>query len=85
MSRSAQELLDSLAYPPNHQYQIKGLVPEPALAQRLSLLHEVAPGFFRTGRRLLDVGCNKGFFSMLVGRDRCGVAGVPDRITEAVG
>ena len=59
-----QKLIDSLAYPPTHTYILDGLQPTGVLAQRLSVLNRLAPDFFTKKGRFLDVGCNKGFFSL---------------------
>jgi len=59
-----QSALDAQAYPPTHTYRIDTLEPTDVLHQRTVLMERLAPQFFATGRRLLDVGCNKGFFSL---------------------
>ena len=59
-----QKLIDSLAYPPTHTYILDGLRPTGVLAQRLSVINRLAPDFFTKKERFLDVGCNKGFFSL---------------------
>ena len=57
-----QQRIDAIAYPPTHTYHLEGLVPIGDLARRLEVYEKIAPGFF--SGRLLDVGCNKGFFSL---------------------
>ncbi len=59
-----QTLLDAQAYPPTHTYRIDTLEPTAVLAQRAGLIDRLAPEFFRSARSMLDVGCNKGFFSL---------------------
>lgn len=59
-----QKMIDALSYPPTHEYDLQGLKPRGTLKLRLSLLETIAPDFFK-GTNFLDVGCNKGFFSLL--------------------
>jgi SAM-dependent methyltransferase len=59
-----QKEIDSLEYPPTHTYSIEGLVPTGVLAKRFQALKRAAPNFFTKAGRFLDVGCNKGFFSL---------------------
>ncbi len=58
-----QEEIDSITYPPTHTYRLAGLVPGPILSKRIKVIEEHFPTFFTIGT-LLDVGCNKGFFSL---------------------
>lgn len=58
-----QERIDGIAYPPTHTYRLDDLKPTGDLAKRLSVIEREFPGFF-DGHLLLDVGCNKGFFSL---------------------
>ena len=60
----SQFLVDSLPYPSTHEYKLNGLKPVGTLKIRLAILNEVAPKFF-SGHNFLDIGCNKGFFSLL--------------------
>lgn len=62
--RNLQKLLDGLPYPPTHTYKLEGLVPTGVLKERMDIITRIAPCFFH-GERFLDVGCNKGFFSLL--------------------
>lgn len=55
-----QNEIDNLAYPPTHTYDLETLTPTNVLADRMHLL----PVDFFKGKRLLDIGCNKGFFSL---------------------
>lgn len=55
-----QQTIDSIAYPPTHTYNFNTLTPRDILAQRVA----ITPMDFFGGNRLLDVGCNKCFFSM---------------------
>lgn len=58
-----QEEIDAIYYPPTHTYQLEGLVPMKDLAKRVAVIERDFPSFFQSGY-LLDVGCNKGFFSL---------------------
>jgi len=57
-----QKIVDE-SYPPTHQYNVETLEPKGVTAERLRIIEENFPGFF-SGRALLDVGCNMGFFSL---------------------
>ncbi len=59
-----QQDIDSITYPPTHTYQLAGLVPTGKLAERVKVIDKEFPEFFRSGYELLDIGCNKGFFSL---------------------
>ncbi|MFN7951516.1 MAG: methyltransferase domain-containing protein [bacterium] len=61
-----QALLDAQAYPPTHTYRIEPFEPTDVLHQRVALMNRLSPQFFERGHALLDVGCNKGFFSLNV-------------------
>ncbi len=61
--RKLQVELDVIIYPPTHIYHIDGLVPMKDLAKRVDVIEREFPDFFKSGY-LLDVGCNKGFFSL---------------------
>ena len=43
---------------------MEGLVPTGPLAERVEVIKREFPYFFVSGYELLDVGCNKGFFSL---------------------
>jgi SAM-dependent methyltransferase len=58
-----QEEIDAIVYPPTHTYKLEGLVPTGPLSRRIEVIQEEFPGFFSSGT-LLDVGCNKGYFSL---------------------
>ncbi|MDD5638836.1 MAG: class I SAM-dependent methyltransferase [Candidatus Pacebacteria bacterium] len=62
--KKMQYLIDSLPYPSTCQYNIEGLKALGDLKRRLFVLKSVAPNFF-SGYNFLDIGCNKGFFSLL--------------------
>ncbi len=64
MASTLQERIDALTYPPTHTYRLEGLVPTGDLAARIETIEREFPDFFGGGRTLLDVGCNKGFFSL---------------------
>ena len=59
-----QQLIDALAYPPTHTYVLDGLKPTGVLAERFAVLNRLVPDFFTGNGSFLDVGCNKGFFSL---------------------
>ncbi|MHC4388404.1 MAG: class I SAM-dependent methyltransferase, partial [Planctomycetota bacterium] len=59
-----QQLIDALAYPPTHTYVLDGLKPTGVLAERFAVLKGLVPDFFNANNSFLDVGCNKGFFSL---------------------
>ena len=59
-----QRMIDSIAYPPTHTYSIKDMKPTNVLAQRMGIIKKSAPDFFTKAKSFLDVGCNKGFFSL---------------------
>lgn len=70
-----QDEIDSIEYPPSHTYRLRGLVPGEILGKRMAVIRKEFPKFFKDGT-LLDVGCNKGFFSLY---HRGGVVGIdPD-------
>ncbi len=68
----SQEEIDKLDYPPTHQYNLERLEPLGALKKRMRL---ISSQIFH-GERFLDIGCNKGFFS-LVAKQGC-------KIVEAI-
>ena len=67
-----QSEIDAIEYPPSHTYRLRGLVPGEILAKRMAVITKEFPKFFKDGT-LLDVGCNKGFFSLY---HRGGVVGI---------
>jgi hypothetical protein len=58
-----QSQIDAIAYPPTHTYTLNGLTPTGDLAERLHVIETEFPDFFHHGH-LLDIGCNKGFFTL---------------------
>jgi len=62
-----QKQLDMLKYPPTMQYKLDGLIPISTLQKRVRIIDETFPEFFELNStcRFLDIGCNKGFFSLL--------------------
>ena len=50
-------------YPPTMTFDTKTLKPTNVLKERVELISEFAPDFF-CGKRLLDIGCSKGYFSL---------------------
>ncbi len=59
-----QTLINSLSYPYTHQYNLKGLKTKGILKIRLAQMRTISSNFFN-GNNFLDIGCNKGFFSLL--------------------
>lgn len=55
-----QHKIDAIDYPCTHQYTLEGLEPIGHLKKRLDMM----PGDFFEGDSFLDIGCNKGFFSL---------------------
>ena len=60
-----QQKIDLLDYPPTHNYKLETLEPTGSLRKRLLLM----PQSFFTGNTFLDIGCNKGFFSLLAAKN----------------
>ena len=54
-----QERIDNLTYPPTHTYNLVGMEPTDVLKKRIEVIKRVAPSFFTSCLRFLDVGCNK--------------------------
>ncbi len=74
-----QSIIDSLSYPPTHEYNVKDLKPKGELKIRLAQMKTVAPNFFE-GDNFLDIGCNKGFFSLLASKNFIHVKSIePDK------
>jgi SAM-dependent methyltransferase len=65
MGKDKQKLIDSVIYPETMQYVLDGLVPTGCLIDRMKVFNDVCPQFFTSGNSLLDIGCSKGFFSLL--------------------
>ena len=64
-----QAWIDKIGFPVNDAYSLDGLVPSPQLAARLDCFRKACPSFFMSGTKFLDVGCSRGFFSLLMLRD----------------
>ncbi len=60
-----QEEIDAIDYPPTHQYVLESLEPLGALRKRMLL---ISNEMFH-GKRFLDIGSNKGYFSLLAKRN----------------
>lgn len=60
---SIQKQIDDIEYPPTHTYRIDTLHPGPVLAERLAIIERLCPDLF-DGNSFLDVGANKGYFSL---------------------
>src|SRR3990167_1752943 len=63
--QTMQNRIDSISYPCTHEYILETLEPIGHLKKRLELI----PDNFFTGDNFLDVGVNKGFFSLLAQRN----------------
>lgn len=78
LTTSVQALLDAKVYPPTHAYDVATLKPKYPLNERLSILLAMCPDMFVTPS-FLDVGCSKGFFSLLAARHSAHVLAIdPD-------
>lgn len=62
------ELIKQLNYPENYMFDAKTLLPEGVLSKRVELMKENIPELFTGGTSLLDIGCNKGYFSLLLSK-----------------
>jgi len=60
--QNIQELINK-SYPPTHTFEIHSLNPTKWLSDRYGIITRNFPHFF-VGDRLLDVACNKGWFSL---------------------
>jgi SAM-dependent methyltransferase len=58
-----QQALDAHLEPQSMTYLWDGLKPTGSLVVREKAFDQIAPNFFTTGTRLLDVGCAKGYYS----------------------
>jgi len=79
---SLQDRCDALSYPPTHTYSVESLQPSGILTQRVRVIEAVAPRLF-DGVRFLDVGCNKGWFSLRAASECEEVVGI-DPSSECV-
>lgn len=61
----SQEEINALSYPCTHEYLLDTLEPVGDLKRRM----DVIPHEFFTGSNFLDIGCNKGYFSLLAKRN----------------
>jgi len=64
---AAQKLIDAKAYPPTHNYDVATLTPYYPMNERLAILDTMYHAMFAADR-FLDVGCSKGFFSLLAAK-----------------
>jgi hypothetical protein len=58
-----QSEIDAIDYPPTHTYDLASRTPTGILANRVGIIDRLAPGLF-SGTSFLDVGANKGYFSL---------------------
>jgi SAM-dependent methyltransferase len=78
---TVQRSIDAIDYPPTHQYDVRTLTPRGVLAERVKRILELCPRFFHA-ERFLDVGANKGFFTLKAAKTcRQVVAVEPDEET----
>lgn len=63
MDSQLQQQINNLYYPPTHEYTLNNLIPHGDLLKRVKVINDNFPSFFSSGK-LLDIGCNKGFFSL---------------------
>src|SRR3990167_1582002 len=63
--QTMQNRIDSISYPCTHEYNLENLEPKGHLKKRVELI----PENFFTGDNFLDIGVNKGFFSLLAQRN----------------
>lgn len=75
MIDNIQKEINGVAYPPTHTYDYKTMEPTSILAQRVNIITTNFPNFFK-GKRLLDVGSNKGFFSLKYAKNFKEVVGI---------
>ena len=78
----SQERIDAQAYPPTHTYQVDSLTPTGLLAERWGLLQPYFAYF--NGRRFLDVGASKGFFSLYMKRKGFEVEAIESDVKTAL-
>lgn len=71
-----QKLLDAQIEPQSMTFQLGELTPTNSLVVRMDAFNIVAPNFFSTGRKLSDVGCAKGYFSLLAAKNGLLVRGI---------
>ncbi len=79
MSKTPQEMIEAFKYPPNHHYDLATMTPRGELQARLRAFDKVTPGLLTEGRRFLDVGCNKGFFTLRAAEHFEQVVGIDDK------
>lgn len=70
-----QKEIDGFAYPPTLTYDYKTMTPTGVLAQRVNLIETNFPNFFQ-GKKFLDVGSSKGFFSLNYAKNFDKVVGI---------
>ncbi len=75
-----QKLIDSIAYPPTHTYILEGLKPTGVLKERVEAMFRIAPDFFTKSKRFLDIGVNKGWFSLYMSQFCEEVVGIDNNV-----
>ncbi len=75
-----QKLIDAIAYPPTHEYLYAPLTPLGVLKEREHRILRACPKFYgKPGDSFLDIGFNKGYFTLAAEMHGCKVTGIePD-------
>ncbi len=60
--------LDQINCSPTHVYSLSPFKPKGLLKERIAIIKSIAPCFFK-GKRFLDIGCSKGYFSLLASQN----------------
>ena len=72
----------SSEYPPTHAFNTQTMKPAGILSERQSIIDRNFSSFF-TGKRLLDIGCSKGYFSITNAKNFREVVGI-DKDSDAI-
>jgi hypothetical protein len=76
---TAQWLISTCVYPPTHDYSLENLEPHGVLKERFEILTALDKNFFQV-ENFLDVGSNKGFFSLYAANSGAKVSSIePDK------
>ncbi len=75
-----QQMIDAISYPPTHQYLYDPLTPLGVLKEREELILRACPEFYGgPGESFLDIGFNKGYFTLAAEAHGARVTGIePD-------